>query len=180
MKRVILFLLIFSAFKVDAQITTRKLLGFNPINGQPYIYPDTLRTIYYHSPMQAIGDTVFLDTTNLGGGGGGQWTLIGNNIRNSNTGKVGINIDTSHAQLEVVTPTNTTQLIDSTGITLSTKFPATLATSLRSPGPLVFRACRRYRHSRAAASSQCRKDRSAGRPDCAPCLPPAPNLGPRG
>lgn len=136
MKRILFFLSFLVTISCSAQVTTRVLNGFNPVNGLPgYKIADTLKTIYYQAPLYADGDTV--KTT--GGSGGGQWTKIGNNIRNSNTGKVGVNTDTAHAQFEVASPTNTTQIIDSTGIMLSTPFAATLGAN-KNPGPLVFKS----------------------------------------
>lgn len=134
MKKLFLILLLIPAF-CFAQNKTEKNLGLDPATGQPgYVNLDTFRTVYYHSPLYTIGDTVYSDTSHSGGG---QWTLKGNNIFNSNSGKVGINDTVPRAQLEVTSPTNTTTLIDSTGIFLSTPFLATSGQN-KSPGPIVF------------------------------------------
>lgn len=130
-------ILLFICGSVNAQTTPRKLMGLDPVTFRPgYVWPDTVKTYYYHSPLYTVGDTIYLDSS---ASGGGQWKLIGNNIRNSNTGKVGVNIDTAHAQFEVASPTNTTQIIDSTGIMLSTPFSATFGAN-KNPGPLVFKS----------------------------------------
>lgn len=132
MKHILLSLSFLISIACSAQVTTNVLSGYDPISGRPgYKVYDTTRTIYYQSPLYTDGDTVKTS-------GGGQWTLKGSNIYNNNSGKVGINDSVPTAQLEIVTPANTTTLNDTTGIILSTPFAST-SSQYKSPGTILFK-----------------------------------------
>lgn len=65
MRKVIIGILVLLSFAA-ANAQPRKLLGLSPSGRPGYIYPDTLKNIYFHHPVMALNDsTIGFDTTML-------------------------------------------------------------------------------------------------------------------
>ena len=135
MKKIFLILFLIPSF-CFSQLKTVKNLGLDPATGEPgYVNLDTFRTIYYHSPLYTIGDTVYSDTT--GTGGSGVWSL--NGTKAYYLGYAGLGTNDPRSRFEIQTSYNTTTAIDSLGLILSQSNPATNVLQKASP-PLIWEA----------------------------------------
>lgn len=134
MKKLFLILLLVPSF-LFAQVKVERNVGLDPVTGEPgYVNLDTFRTVYHHSPLYVIGDTVFVDTTGFTGGTGGVWSL--NGTKAYYMGYAGLGRNDPRSRFEISTDYNTTVGIDSLGLMLSQKTPSIFG-SYKSGPPLI-------------------------------------------